>query len=143
MADKHSGRPTKLTPSVVDAICDAVEVGVNYADAAAAGGVSSATLSVWRQAGEDVYRRVQDAESAIELTASEKRFLNFWKRFSAAESTGAINAATVVYNAAMKDPDFALKWLERRRSADWALRQRNEVTGADGGPVVFHVVYEE
>ena len=48
-----------------------------------------------------------------------------------------MNCATVVYNAAMKDPDMALKVLERRRPDDWGYRQKQEITGGAGGPIVI------
>jgi sulfur relay (sulfurtransferase) DsrC/TusE family protein len=116
------GRPTRLTKKVIDAICDAIECGANYADAACAAGVSSSVVSAWRDEGEKVAELVQAAESQIELTPAQWRVLNFWKRFTEAESQGAINCATVVYNAAMKDPQYALKWLERRRPKDCCRR---------------------
>jgi len=129
------GRPIKLTPKVVDAICDAIEAGANYADAAAVAGICNATLCSWRDSGQELYERVQASEEPIELTQNEKKLFDFWKRFSAAEAMGAVNAATVVYNAAMKDPNYALQWLSRRRPKDWMPRQSQEVTGKDGGPV--------
>jgi len=124
---------------VVEAICDAIEAGANYADAAAVAGICNATLCSWRDSGQDVYDRAQAAGEPIELTPNEKRLLDFWKRFSTAEATGAVNAATIVYNAAMKDPDYALQWLSRRRPKDWMPRQGQEVTGANGGPIAVQV----
>jgi hypothetical protein len=117
----------------------------NYADAAAAAGVSSSVVSAWRVEGEAVAKMVQESEGPLELTPAQWRVLNFWKRFTYAESQGAIDCATVVYNAAMKDPQYALHWLTRRRPADWGITQRTELTGANGGPVesVTRVIFEE
>lgn len=139
MTKRSVGRPTKLTPKVVDALCEAIEVGANYSDAAANAGICNATLTTWRDIGEAVSARVQASEDSIELTQDERRYLDFWQRFTAAEAQGAVNCATVVYNAAMKDPDKALQWLERRRPEEWGYRQaiKQELTGAAGGPVVI------
>ena len=125
-------RHTKCTPKVVKTICDAVEVGANYEDAAHAGGIALSTLNLWRSKGEEINERVQEAQGQIDLSDIEKRRWRFWKRFVDAEAQGAINAATVVYNEALRDPEYALKWLERRRPDDWALRNKHEVTGAGG-----------
>lgn len=135
MSSVKVGRPSKLTPSVADTICAAIEVGANYEDAARYAGISSSTLSNWRVSGEDIDARVQASEEPLELTPDEARLWDFWKRFKEAEAAGAVNCATIVYNAAMRDPVWAEKWLERRRPEEWRLSQRTELTGKDGGPV--------
>lgn len=132
-----AGRPLKLTPTVVTKICDAVEAGANYADAAAVAGVSDSALSKWRMRGAELEALLQ--EDAPTLTANDQKILDFYRRLRAAESRGAVNAATVVYNAALTDPEFALKWLERRRPADWSLRQQMDVTSG-GQPLKAYVV---
>jgi len=140
MARRPVGRPTKLTPKVVDALCENIEVGAGYADAAHAAGIANSTLSYWRNAGEEINERVQaEGDQGAGLSQDELRLWDFWKRFRAAEAQGAVNCATMVYNAAMKDPDKALQWLERRRPEEWGYRQaiKQELTGVGGGPVVI------
>jgi len=113
---------------VIDAICDAIEAGANYADAAASAKVAPETLDKWRAAAKQIFERVASSEEPVGLTPKEMRLFGFYKRFLAAEGNGAVNCATVVYNAAMKDPEWALRWLERRRPQDWKMRVGQDVT---------------
>jgi len=121
------GRPTKLTPKVMTDLCDAVETGANYVDVAASAKVSPEALNKWRAEGKEIFECVQAATEPVGLMPREMRLLTFYKRFTAAEGQGATNCATIVYNAAMKDPEWALRWLERRRGEDWGLRIKQEI----------------
>jgi hypothetical protein len=122
---------------VVDALCEAIEVGANYGDAAAYAGICSATLSLWRDRGEEIAERIRQSDDPTELTPDDKLYLDFWVRFSEAEAAGAVNCATVIYNSAMKDPVWAEKWLRRRRPAEWG--GNNEIDAASGAAVIVRV----
>lgn len=126
---------TRLTPKVIDALVEAIETGANYQDAAAAAGIAPDTLNKWRAASKLIFERVQASEEPVALNPKEMRLFNFYKRFTEAEGQGAVNCATVVYNAAMKDPEWALRWLERRRPDEWALRNKQEISGPSGAPI--------
>ncbi len=126
---------TRLTPKVIDALCEAIETGANYQDAAAAAAIAPDTLNKWRAAAKLIFERVQASEEPVALTPKELRLFDFYKRFTEAEGQGAVNCTTVVYNAAMKDPEWALRWLERRRPDEWALRNKQEISGPSGAPI--------
>lgn len=132
-------RPRKLTNSVMNKLCEAIEVGANYDDAAAYAGVSAEALDKWRSEGAALLARVDAETNTVALDADELRLWRFYTRFVEAEGMGAVNCAIVLHNASMKDPQWALRWLERRRSKDWKPTQRQELTGAEGGPVQHDV----
>lgn len=124
-------------------LCEAIEAGVNYADAAAIAKVSNSTLSNWRNRGAELDALIQESQTPLELSQNDKAIWDFWQRFTAAEAQGAVNMATVVYNEGLRNPDYALKWLERRRSAEWALRQQHDVTTGGQAFTRFVIVPED
>ena len=114
------GRPTKLTPEVTERILSAIRAG-NYLDTSAAhAGIHRDTLHAWlrdgannkspdlRQFSDAVQKAIGDAESM---------------------HVARIAAAT------QKHWQAAAWWLERRYPDRWGQKLRQEVTGADGGPV--------
>jgi hypothetical protein len=125
------GRPTKLTPQVQKRICDAILRGHTYEIACRLGGISDETLSTWREKG----------EKGIEPYAG------FLGAFTRAVDDHENEMLQIVYDAAMKGlddrgPDWrAASWtLERRHPERWAKREKHEVTGEGGGPLVVKVI---
>jgi hypothetical protein len=118
---------------VIEAICGAIEVGVSFADACQASGISRTSGYEWLDLGREFVRKLGAGEvDAKELTPDQKQYLKFCTQFQSSEATGAINMATVVYNAGMSDPDYALRWLERRRPAEWSGRNNVDVKHSGG-----------
>ena len=127
------GRSSKLTPEREAAILEAVRNGASYAAAAAAAGVSEATVHRWRKRG------------AAARTGRHRQFVD---ALALAEAIGEANAAAAVVAAFTlptvetrekslpgggiertvieRPPDarLALEWLARRFPERWNPRHR-------------------
>ena len=134
-------RPRKLNKRIADLICEAIEVGAGYDDAAANAGITRDTLAKWRKDGEALLNRVNAEANTVELSPDEIQLWRFYTQFLEAEGRGIVNLATVAFNGAMKDPRLALEVLARRRPDLWSPTQNTRLSGADGGPVASEVVH--
>lgn len=114
------GRPCKLTPEVTQKICDAVRVGLPYADCAKLAGVSYEVIKVWRRRGEQ----------------GDEPYATFLAALQAADAE-CIHAALKIVGGAKEWQSKA--WLlERRRPQDFGRRVVHE--GRDGGPIEVAVI---
>ena len=109
----RTGRPTKLTPTVIEKICDALRGG-NYRETAAAyAGVGRSTFNDWMQRGHDaksgIYRDLVDAVEKA-LADSEAR-----------------NIAMVEKAAAAGDWKAAAWYLERMFPGRWGRRDHHQI----------------
>lgn len=111
------GRTSKRSPEREQAILNSLRVGNTRRAALAAAEISAPTFYSWL---EDLtfLAAVQKAEAD-----AEQRFLS---QVARAALGGTWQAAAW--------------WLERRMPADYALRQKVEMTGKDGGPIEHHDV---
>lgn len=120
------GRPSKLTPEVQKAVCDAILKGAGREDAAVAAGISLRCLFLWMEKGR--------AEESAE-------YVHFLRAVEGAESELVRRAGEVLTD--MLDPRVsesvrfaaAKLILERRRPDVWGSRAAVRVEGAAGGPV--------
>ena len=117
-----AGRPTKYTPEIAQKICDAIRGG-NYREVAAAwAGVPERTFYDWLKQRQGFSQMVKEAEQAAE-----------------------IRCVALVMKAAAEDPKHAQWWLERKCHERWGRKDRMQVAGDSGAPLVheIHVVYED
>lgn len=114
-----AGRPTKCAPETVAKVCEALRLGVSWANAAAHAGVSEDCLSDWRKRGE----------------TGEEPFAGFlWDATRARDSAAVSMAALVVKAARSGNVGAAMWWLERR--AGWTRPPETQVAvnvSTDGG----------
>lgn len=113
------GRPTKCTPQVVAKICEALQLGVSWAAAAAHAGISEACIKEWLQRGR----------------AGEKPFADFVAQATQARDRAEVRMAAIVARAAEEGSVLAAQWwLERRRGDTWGKTQEHIITTpeADG-----------
>lgn len=103
----------KQTPERIASIIQALETGMTRRAAAAHAGIHHATFYRWLESDATLRDDVERAESK-----AESRFL---LRIMEAATKGTWQAAAW--------------WLERRHPKEYALKNRVEMTGADGGPV--------
>jgi transposase len=118
---RKAGRPTVMQPQLVDRLCEALGNG-NWREVACAwAGISSSTFRNWMAKGE-----------------AEKvgRFRDFRRRVLEAEQSAEIRAVQLVMQAAENDARHAEWFLERKFPERWGRKDRHELTGAGGGPVV-------
>lgn len=129
----RTGPKTKCTNRVIEAIAGSIEVGVSVRDAAQAAGVGISAVYDWLRRAEAIEESLESGERTVkDLTRDEKQYRKFRAEFQEAEAVGAVNMATVVYNAGMGDPDYALKWLRARRPEQWSERGNLDVKHSGG-----------
>ena len=111
------GRKTKYTPETVAKIVQAIKTGATYELAANFAGIGKTSFYDWLDKYPEFANAVKEAEGAgaIELLARIRK--------EAAEGTWQ-----------------AAAWILERRYPEMYGRQRQEVTGADGGDIVVKVI---
>ncbi len=121
MSKKAPGRPTKLNSEVTDRIISAIRAG-NYLDTSAAhAGIHRDTLHAWlRDGANGKSAELQAFSDAVQKAIGDAEALH----------VARIADATKTHWQA------AAWWLERRYPDRWGQKLRQEITGAEGGPVV-------
>ena len=104
---------TKQTPERIAAIIQALEAGMTRRAAAAHAGIHHSQFYRWLDADATLRDDIEKAESK-----AESRFL---LRIAEAATKGTWQAAAW--------------WLERRHPKDYALKNRVEMSGPEGGPI--------
>ena len=120
------GRPTKLNPEVQKRICDAVSAGNYYEPASVYAGITYTTMRNWILRGEE-------AKSGI--------YFEFVEALTRAEATAEVRIVAQWQAQIPIDWHAARDFLERRYGDRWGRKEKQEVTGAKGGPLVIEVVY--
>lgn len=105
-----------VTEETTDKLLAALRLGMTRRAAAAAAGIGKSTL----------YRMLGNDQDGTLGTLIEK-----------AEGEAEATFSAIVANAAADPKNWtaAAWWLERRHPADYAKRERVEMTGPDGGPI--------
>ncbi len=110
MEKRPTGRPTKLTPALQQAICNSLASGTYIETAAAEHGINKQTLYDWFKRGnadEEPYRAFLDAVKRVEANAEQN--------------------ALALINRAAEDPKhwMAAAWrLERKHPDRWGRRDK-------------------
>ena len=131
-------RTSKLTKTVQEDICAALALMHTYESAAGYARVGNSTLSLWRSQGRAARQKVEKGE---ELGADEVKKLKFLEAVEQAEAEGVFNLHQVVIEEAKRDGRLALQMLALRRPDDYAPRNKVELSGKDGGPVVINMTW--
>ena len=108
-SDNPVGRPTVVTPESIQLLNDAFKLGCTDLEACFSAGISKSTLYNYQNENPEFLEQK-------ELFKENPIFV----------------ARTTVVEAIKTDPELALKYLERKRKAEFSTR--GEVTGANGGP---------
>lgn len=115
-----AGRPSSMTPEVVDKLLQALRAG-NFRNVAAEwAGIEDRTLRNWMAKGQ---------------AEKKGRHRDFFRRVMEAEQAAEIRAVGLLMKAAENDAKHAAWWLERKFPERWGRKDRHEVTGANGGPM--------
>lgn len=117
-------RPTKLTPETQARIIQALEAGNYFETACGYAGVSATTGYNWMNKG-------RESTSGI--------YFEFLNAVEKASSNAEARNVALIQQAAKDTWQAAAWWLERRAPDRWG-RQRQEITGANGGDIVIKVV---
>ena len=117
-----AGRPTKLTPEVMEEIVRNMASCAHPAIAAGCAGVGARTFHTWMQRGK------AEASSI---------YGEFRHRILKAAKTSEMRLAARI--AASPDTNDAKWMLTHRFPKRWAEKTRHEITGANGGPMELNV----
>jgi len=111
-----AGRPTKLTKETTKLICEAVEEGATYKDAAAFAGISLSIFSEWMSNGRNSTRK--------------NKFTEFLGAVEEANARCRVAMAAVITNAG-KSGDWraAESFLKRRDPEAWGDKQEVKTDG--------------
>jgi hypothetical protein len=119
------GRPSKLTPEVIERICEALRAGNFIEPSCEYAGVSHESYFKWM-------RRANDDDAS-------PLHLQFKESVTRARSTAEIRNVAMIQRAAQQPNHWtaAAWWLERVAPARWGKQQKitAEITGANGGPI--------
>jgi len=119
------GRPTKLTPALLERLAALIEAGHPETVAAEALGVGHSTFYRWLSLGHKSKRGIHRDLSLAVDQARAKAELRYMDAIRAAVQSG--------------DPRWAAWWLERHVPERWGRRTRHEVSGPGGDPIQAQV----
>lgn len=113
-----TGRPTKLSRELANAVAELVRQGAYWEEAALSIGISRASLYAWREEGE------ADLEHGRDTV-----FSHFLDAITRASAEAEAQAASALYRHRFTDWRAALAFLERRNPAQWGKREHVEHSG--------------
>jgi hypothetical protein len=116
-------RPTKLSPAVLEKVCEGVRLGMSYERASARVGISDATLRNWVKRDEEGVRAYAGVVEALQK----------------ARADGETRLLARIVKAAEEDWKAAAWILERRHPESYARIERREVSGPNGDPMKLEV----
>jgi hypothetical protein len=159
------GQPRLLDHELAQKLRTAVSVGASLADAGSAYGISKATMYRWRKHGRDEARRRDEGgvpdpdldllvqfsddldraqgEAKVEALTIVRQFALGVEKVETTTRTRdvVLDGQVVTLRETVEKKTVERAWqpaawfLERRFPAEFALKNRLEVTGEDGGPV--------
>lgn len=122
VSDNATGRPTRLNELMVENIAEMVREGSTFDVACESAGISSGTAGKWMTYPYEPYlsfrRKIEQARGIAE----SKRI----RRIAQAGERGNWQADAW--------------WLERMQPGRWGRKDRLEVTGSEGGPILIEQV---
>lgn len=130
------GRPTKLTPEIVNEISKIIRSG-NYIETACAYvGINKTTFYDWLKRGAREKERVSKNPRA-KVKKSEIPFVEFHDEIEKALAHSEIRDVAIIGKAAEENWQAAAWRLERKFPERWGKRERYAIehTGKDGGPI--------
>jgi hypothetical protein len=92
---KRAGRPSKLTPEVIERICAALRAGTSFKTAAEFAGISEPTVHAWMLKGRN---------------AKSGKFREFWQKVTRARGVAKVSYVNVIRKAASEGDWQAAKW---------------------------------
>ncbi len=128
------GKPTYLTPEVQTQIVNALRLGAYHETAAGIAGIHVSTLRDWLRRGARERRRLRE-DSRAKPRKKEKVFAEFSEACEKASANSELGDLAVIARASSKQWQAAAWRLERKYPERYALRNRHEITGSNGGPL--------
>lgn len=114
------GRKKKLTAKVQQTIVQLIRGGNYKGVSARAAGITEGTMYRWLQEGEE-------AQSGVKF--------DFVAAVREAEALAEARMVALVVSHTITTWQAAAWWLERSHHERWGRKEKQELTGADGGPI--------
>ena len=120
-----TGRPTKLTPERHSRMVNAIKIGAYNYVAAAAAGIDEKTYANWMERGESDWEH-----------GKRTVFAAFFRDIKDAEGQAEIAHLAHIVKAGSQHWQARAWILERKWPNRWGRRERIELTGKNGAPLV-------
>ena len=134
-----TGRPTKLTDELQDALVEKLREGNYIETACALVGITDRTYYRWIERAEDELERVAK-NPRRRIQKSEEPFIQFRQAVKKARAEAESEAVTAIRQEGKKTWTAYAWWLERSFPDRWGRKDRHEHTGPDGEAIVVKVL---
>ncbi len=150
-------RPSKISPSVIEDVCNWLKLGYYQEDAAVMAGISPSTFYDWMKKGDE---KADDIEETKALTSPDSslpaiqdvegtevgEIVNLYSEFSEAVKRARAEAEGAHIRNIRRAADngswqASAWWLERSFPKKWGKRSAIEIGGEGGEPIKFSVEY--
>lgn len=119
-------------PDLVEKIGEALEIGNTIENSMRLAGLSHQTYYNWMKDGKASLAKREKGEYLDEV---DRKLIEFVERVNQAEAQAIDTRIRLIHIASKNQWQAAAWWLERRRPNDFALKNRVELSGPEGGPV--------
>ncbi len=141
-------RPTKLTPEVIEEICNWLKLGYYQEDAATMAGISASTYYDWMKKGDDAQKALESGDSSslpATQEGDEVEVVNMFQEFSEAVKKARAEAEGAHIRNIRKAADngnwqASAWWLERSFPQKWGKRSTLDLRDKDE-VVQFQIEY--
>ena len=150
-------RPSKISPSVIEDVCNWLKLGYYQEDAAVMAGISPSTFYDWMKKGDE---KADDIEETKALTSPDSslpaiqdvegtevgEIVNLYSEFSEAVKRARAEAEGAHIRNIRRAADngswqASAWWLERSFPKKWGKGSAIEIGGEGGEPIKFSVEY--
>lgn len=142
-------RPTKLTPQLIEDICNWLKLGYYQEDAATMAGISTSTYYDWMKKGEEAQKALESGQSDS-LPAmqedGEVEVVNMYSEFSDAIKRARAEAEGAHIRNIRKAADngswqASAWWLERSMPKKWGKRSALDIVAGEEEEIQFQIEY--
>ena len=116
-------RPSKLSPAILEKVCEGVRLGMSYERASVRVGITATALREWMRKDE----------------AGNPRYAGVVAAVQKARADGETRLLARIHKASEDDWKAAAWILERRHPESYAKMERREVSGPNGDPLKLEV----
>jgi len=148
------GRKSKISPNLIEDVCNWLKLGYYQEDAAVMAGISPSTFYEWMKKGDEMDDNIEEdkalpsPDSSLPATqeAVEIEVVNMYSEFSEAVKRARAEAEGAHIRNIRRAADngswqASAWWLERSFPKKWGKRSAIEIGGEGGEPIKFSVEY--
>ena len=148
------GRKSKISPNLIEDVCNWLKLGYYQEDAAVMAGISPSTFYEWMKKGDEMDdireedKALPSPDSSLPATqeAVKIEVVNMYSEFSEAVKRARAEAEGAHIRNIRRAADngswqASAWWLERSFPKKWGKRSAIEIGGEGGEPIKFSVEY--